>query len=198
MASAFEVALKYFKELCGRIGGRVVEKTDVVTCIKETDAVGNLDDYVDEFHRFVGDWKSVLKKPVELVLENRLLGGWSEVTSITYDPSSDKYSLYAKLYSEYGVEPGDVEDVKDETITRKEMIPHLGVTIKAEGEVDQNSATDEFVGVAEAWASIPRTKVRSAHAAPELREIARKIIDLANKVAGEAQEELIIPAESEW
>ena len=70
--------------------------------------------------------------------------------------------------------------------------------LKAEGDVDQNSATDEFVGVGEAWATIPRSKVRSAYVTPELREVARKVIDLASGVAEEAQEELIIPVESEW
>jgi len=126
------IALRYFKRLCDSIRGRLISKSDVVSCIKETDAVGNLDDYVDEFYSFVSDWKTALRKPVEIVLENRLLGGWSEVSSITYDPKDDEYSIYARLYSEYGVEPRDVEDVKDETITREEKLPFpLDVAVKS-------------------------------------------------------------------
>jgi len=197
--TTLDVALSYFKKLCEKvIGGRLVSKTDVVSCIKETEAVGGLDEYIDEFHSFVNDWKKALNKPVEIVLENRLLGGWSEVSSITYNPKDDEYSVYVRFYSEYGVEPQYVEDVKEETIKREERIPHLGVVIRAEGDVDQNSATDEYVGVGEAWASIPRSMVRSVHVAPELREIYRKAVDLADRVANEAQEELIIPTESEW
>lgn len=195
--SYHEKAISYFKRFCEKIGGRVVEKADVVSCIKETEAVGNLDDYIDEFHNLVNDWKSVLKKPIELVLENRLLGGWSEVSSISYDPKDDEYSLYVRLYNEYGEEPSYVEDIRDETIEEEERIPDLDVTVKAEGEVDQNPATDEFVGVGEAWASTPRTKIRSLFAAPELVRIYRKIVDMANRIAGRAQDELIIPMEAE-
>ncbi|RLE48896.1 MAG: hypothetical protein DRJ18_00975 [Candidatus Methanomethylicota archaeon] len=195
------VALSYFKKLCDRISGRLVHKQDVVSCIKETDAVGTLDDYADEFYSFVNDWKFALRKPVEIVLESRMLGGWSEVASVTYNPKDDEFSVYARLYSEYGTEPTYVEDVKDETIERKERLPFpLDVEVKAEGDVDQNPATDEYVGVGEAWASLPRGKIRSAHVAPELREVIRKVIDLAGEVAEEAHEKLIIPAEygEEW
>jgi len=193
-------ALRHFKTLCENlVGGELVSKPDVVSCVKETEAVGSLDDYVDAFHGFVSEWKTALRKPVEIVLENRLLGGWSETSSITYDPEDDEYSIYAKLYSECGVEPRDVEQVKSETISMEERMPFpLDVAVKAEGDVDQNPATDEFVGVGEAWASMPRSKVRSAYAAPELREVARKVVDMASRIAEEAQEKLIVPAESEW
>lgn len=191
------VALEYFRKLCERIGGRVVSKSDVVSCIKETEAIGGLEGFVDEFHSFVADWRRLLDRPIEVVFENRLLGGWSEVASVTYDPEDDEYSVYVRLFSEYGVEPQYVEDVRDELIERRERIPHLGVDVKAEGDVDQNPATDEFVGVAEAWASLPMGSVRSKHVAPELAELVRKAIDLADRVSSEAQERLIIPYREE-
>ena len=194
------VALKYFRRICERVGGRVVSKTDVVSCVKETDSIGELEGFVHEFHSFVADWRRLLDRSVEVVYENRLLGGWSETASVTYDPEDDEYSVYVKLFSEYGVEPQYVEDVRDELIERREHVPHLGVDVKAEGEVDQNPATDEFVGVAEAWASLPMGRVRSKHVAPELAELVRKAIDLADRVSSEAQEKLIIPyrEEEEW
>ena len=191
-----DAALSHFEKLCEEVvGGRMVSEADVISCVREVEAgedVGELDAYVDEFHSFVNDWRRALDRPVEIVLENRLPGGWSEVSSIAYSPEDDEYSIYVRLYSvEYAVEPEYVEDVREETIEREERVPHLGVVIRAEGGVVQNPDTDEFVGVGEAWASIPRGMLRSV---AELREIYREVVDLADRVADEAQEELIIPA----
>ena len=185
-------ALRHFERFCREIGGRLVRKVDRVVCVTETDAVGTLDRYLHDFHNFVSEWKTVLDKPVEIAFENRLLGGWSEVASVTYDPETDKYSVYARLYSEYGVEPEYGEGVEGEVVTEETTIPHLDVTVEGEGEVDQNPATDEYVGVGEAWASIPRSRVRP-DLAPELVEVFRKVLSLAERLAERASEELITP-----
>lgn len=190
--------LAHFRRFCEKVvGGSVVSKADVISCVKETEAVASLDDYLDEFHSFINKWRRFLDKPVEIVFENRLLGGWSEVSSVTYDPEDDEYSIYVRLYSEYGTEPQYVKDVKEEVIEKEKRIPHLGITVKGEGEVAQNPATDEFVGVAEAWTNLPRDMLKSSHIAPELREAYRKAVDLAEMLANKAREELIIP-EWEW
>ena len=57
------IALRYFKRLCDSIRGRLISKSDVVSCIKETDAVGNLDDYVDEFYSFEAIGRQLLGNP---------------------------------------------------------------------------------------------------------------------------------------
>lgn len=190
--------LAHFRRFCEKVvGGSVVSKADVISCVKETEAVASLDDYLDEFHSFINKWRRFLDKPVEIVFENRLIGGWSEVSSVTYDPEDDEYSIYVRLYNEYGVEPQYVKDVKEEAIEEEEKIPDLDITVKAKGEVDQNPATDEFVGVGEAWTNLPRDMLKFSHIAPELREAYRKAVDLAEMLANKAREELIIP-EWEW
>lgn len=187
--------LAHFRRFCEKVvGGSVVSKADVISCVKETEAVASLDDYLDEFHSFINKWRRFLDKPVEIVFENRLIGGWSEVSSVTYDPEDDEYSIYVRLYNEYGVEPQYVKDVKEEAIEEEEKIPDLDITVKAKGEVDQNPATDEFVGVGEAWTNLPRDMLKFSHIAPELREAYRDAVDLATALARDAQVELII----EW
>lgn len=188
-------ALSHFKRFCEKVvGGKLVDLIHVTLCIKESEVVSGLEEYVDEFYNLVNNLRKTLKKPIEIAFENRLPGGWREVSSVTYDPYRDEYSVLASLYSEYGVQPQNVKYVRKETIEREERIPHLGVTIKAEGYVEQNPATDEFVGVGDAWIDIPRDVLKSAS---DLKKIFRKTINLADRVADEAQNELII-TESEW
>jgi len=186
----FSVVKKHFEELCRRIGGRVHEDETVVQCIKHTHYIADLEDYVEDFYSFVDHWKNMITKPIQIVFENRLLGGWSEESAITYNPDDDEFSIYVGAYSEYGLEPREVQAIKGIEIEKQLDFPELGVSAYGEGDVDQNPATDEFVGVGEANISIPRTRV-SGH---KLKEVFRKLIDFAYDLAEKALEEKIEPS----
>lgn len=176
-----------FEKLCREdIKGEVIEKYDVISCVVETDNIARLEWYLDELRDFIRRHREEIKKPVEISFENKLLGGWREGCSVTYNPRERRFSFYTKVYSEHGEEPIFVEKVKPETIEKEEkllLMRGVEVKVQAEGEVDQNPATDEFVGVGEAWSSVPE---EAAFATVKNLE---KTFDLTFKLASKAEEE---------
>jgi len=190
-----EYARRHFEEFCRGIGGVVDTSAQMLTCRKETDAIGSITDYIDDFHSLVTDLKTALKRPVALEFVNRLLGGWEEDASVEFSPWDKSYYLSVSVYGE-GVPPEEVEGVKWKEITRE--VPTgapLYATLYEQGYVDQNPATDEYAGRGYVAAKVPLENIRSMHAAPELRQLIEKMISEAEGIAEEAREELIIPAE---
>ena len=191
----WNAVLRHFKELCKRLGGEVEEDPDFVACYKSTDAIGELADDVHEFHNFITTWKPAIKKPLELTYGNRLLGGWEEVTHIDYNPKDDEYNLYVHLYSQYGTSPP--AEVKGEMLTERKKARAVPVEMKAEAYVEQNPATDEFVGGADVWASVPLRMIRSKVTAPELSNLLKEMLDWAEGLAEKAEDVNIVPVEEE-
>jgi len=193
-----------FEEFCNKLGGRVEENWEM-TCKVNTDAVDEIAEHVDDFHGFITTHRSMLGRPVSLVFSNPLLGGWEEYVSLTFDPEKNAYNVHAEIYGS-GVEPQGVQ-VEDREITDEEDIRSIemdGYWLKLEkpirvsgvGFVDQNSATDDFVGVGSASAAIPFDSVEYRNGRV-IRKVLDKVFDMASNLANAAEEELIILAEEE-
>jgi len=187
-------AWRRFEEFCRRLGGEVREdKFNMFkNCVVKTDAVGTIGEHAGEFYDFVKRYGSELDKEVSLTFSNPLLGGWDEYVSLTFYPKGGELSMVAQVFG-HGVEPGGVS-VKDETIEETTETDSPRVWIYGEGTVDQNPATDEFVGVGSARARVPMAKVRDA---ATLRKLLDKVFEHAQALAERAEEELIVPAEEE-
>ena len=194
--ATWRAVLRHFRELCNRLGGSIHEDSDFVSCIKMTEAIGELADDVHEFHSFITEWRPAIVKPLELTYINRLIGGWEEVANVSYDPKNDMYDLYVHLYGE-GTSPEGVT-TKGTVVKGRELSKKVsGVVMKIEGVVEQNSATDEFAGSADVWASIPLREIRSKVAAPELKNLLEEMMEEAEEAAEWAEEINIVEVEEE-
>lgn len=174
--------------LCGRFNGRVERTAYGMVCAVETESVGTLDEYIDEFVQFVRTYGGAAAGPVGLMLVNRMLGGDMEYSLVVYDPVRDAYMVEVRLASESTLEAAEVERVKPTEIERKEKV--MGTEVEARGYVVQNPATDEFYGVAVARSGwVPGTVV-----ADVLKQVYRRAYELAARLAERALEALTVPA----
>ena len=184
------------REFCEKtIGGKFEKESNAYICIKETDNISRLEDYLDELHSLISDIKSVLDKPFQINFSEKMLGGWEDEAVIVYDPEEDEYLLQV-LFTGEGISPENVENVKEKEITEEFYINDWYG--RGYSYIDQNPATDEFAGrsVVRLW--IPRREIRSVVVAPELRKAFEKLFDVANKLKEKAEEELIIPRKEEY
>jgi len=123
-------------------------------------------------------------KIIGLTFFNRLLGGWKEETSIEYDPKDRKFRIGVSQYTERGVPPEEVGEVEEKIIGEERQVE--GVEFDAFGTVEQNPATDEFVGTS--WAITDKFQTKDPKV---LKKVFDKLFDETASMAEQAEEELI-------
>ena len=179
-----------FSELCRRLGGKATVSKGVMTCVVVTP------EPFAHVHR-----ESVLKDlasmidvareggaRAEIFIGNKLLGGWEEGVNISVNGSEVVVS--SKVYGS-PMPPNVVDDVIDAVIEKE--ITEEGLKTSVSAYVDQNPATDEFAGVAEASMRI------SADLAKDpafLNKVISRVESIAEEYADLASEKLLIFRES--
>jgi len=150
--------------------------------------------FIIEVANFSDIEEKAIKEPVRkttLYWEYKLIGGYTEYAEITYDPLEEKLKIEVRFASQYGIEPKDIIDIKNEALS--ETVSFLGYKIYAEGNIDFNYATDEYFSWGEAVCEISIGKEKLRNFAGTLRKIIRKVTELADEMTEKAFEELVIP-----
>jgi len=188
----FREFVRRFEELCGRLGGEFDYDGGEVVCWVRAGAVDALGDHVGELHSLVREFGPALgHRLVQLKFLKPLPGDWEEFAEVLFDPDTRSYRVTAQVYSG-GVPPEGLTAAEE--IEREEPLgAPLHVKLIEEAFVDQNPVTGELAGVGSASADLPLGRVREG--AQELRLLVDRVIGAARRLAEEAREKLIVPAE---
>jgi len=189
----FREFVRRFEELCGRLGGESDYDGGEVVCWVRVDAVDALGDHVGELHSLVREFGPALgHRLVQLKFLKPLPGHWEEFAEVLFDPDTRSYRVTAQVYSG-GVPPEGLAAAEEEIEREEPLGAPLHVKLIEEAFVDQNPVTGELAGVGSASADLPLGRVREG--AQELRLLVDRVIGAARRLAEEAREKLIVPAE---